>query len=192
VSICASQSLRANIMLRVGRVSQVLRVESPFDRSNRFQTSYIFTPLALAILRLVLCLYTFTTLVYDLIHSAQVDHIDVGRHWSYFTNIAYWSIGFYFLFSSLHGFVYVRTGTAPLLRWPRFFQAAHGILYTTVTTFPILVYTASILTGVVRFCMANGYIRTVVYWTLLAPDGDPLRSRFTAWVNVSLRLFSGV
>lgn len=118
---------------------KLFRVDTPFDGTNRFQTSYILSPAVLAIIRLIISVYAFTTLIYKLVYDSRNDP-HPNRHWSFFTNITYWGIAFYFLVSSFHGIVYSRTGTAPLQRWPRILQLLHGLFYSTVVIFPFIVY----------------------------------------------------
>jgi hypothetical protein len=58
----------------------------------------------------------------------------------YFTNLTYWSIGFYMAFSGLHTVIYARRGVAPLQNWPRILQLLHSLFYTTIVIYPFLVY----------------------------------------------------
>lgn len=90
--------------------------------------------------------------------------MDLARHsFSYFTNLTYWGLAFYFFFSALHTVSYVRTGSPLLSRWPRPLQALHSFFYTTVVTFPVLV--------------------TVVFWAILY-SGPWFPVTFNAWSNV--------
>jgi len=79
--------------------------------------------------------------------------------------LTYWGLAFYFFFSALHTFSYLRTGSPLLSRWPRPLQALHAFFYTTVVTFPILV--------------------TVVFWAILY-SGPWFPVAFDAWSNVRL------
>ncbi|KAA8892927.1 hypothetical protein FN846DRAFT_595758 [Sphaerosporella brunnea] len=149
---------------------KLFNVSTPFDGTNRFQTSYLFAPMVLAIIRLTISTYIFTTLVYRLVRAGIWSPADVRSHWSYFTNLTYWGQGFYFMFAGFHTFVYARKGIAPLQKWPRILQLLHGVLYTTVCTYALVV--------------------TIVYWALIAPDsapGDgPFASVFSTWSNISV------
>jgi hypothetical protein len=87
-----------------------------------------------------------------------------GQSFSYFTNLTYWGLAFYFLFASIHTFTYARHGTPTLNRWPRLLQVLHSFFYTTIVTFPFLV--------------------TIVYWAVLYP-GSWFPYRYDAWTNVS-------
>ncbi|KAI5816986.1 hypothetical protein BZA77DRAFT_292966 [Pyronema omphalodes] len=130
---------------------------------TRLTTSYILPPLVLGIIRLLIGLYAIATNIFKLIltnspHSRE-------RHWSYFTNITYWSLGFYFLFTAYHTLVYNAKGTVPLKRWGRPLQTAHLVLWTTVVVYPLLV--------------------TAVYWGILAPTDSPFASVYSGWSNIS-------
>lgn len=142
---------------------RLLGLGPPFD-ATRFTTSYLLPPVVLASCRLLIGLYAIVTNVSKLI----IDNTPHSReqHWSYFTNITYWSLGFYFLFAAYHTFVYNAKGVAPLQTWYRPLQAAHLVLWTTVVIFPLLV--------------------TAVYWGILAPTDSPFRSVYSGWSNVSL------
>lgn len=147
--------------MSTSRFYKLFHVDQPFDVTNRFQTSYILPPVVLAAIRLVISLYTFTTLIYRL---AADDDKERDDYLCYFTNLSYWGLAFYFLVAAFHGFRYHRTGSAPLQRWPRILQLLHGVLYTTIVNYPLLV--------------------TIVYWVLLAPTDSPLATTFSAWSNV--------
>lgn len=144
-------------------------VSRPLDPADRYATSWLLSPTILAFLRLSLSLWAFTTIF--VIFGWNDSHGDVQhshRSFSYFTNLTYWGLAFYFLFSGLHSFSYARRGTSWLRSWPRPLQAAHAIFYTTVITFPILV--------------------TVVFWGILY-SGPWFPVVFDAWSNVSSRSF---
>lgn len=112
---------------------------TPFDPTHRYFTSWLISPFALSLLRGIIALYVFVTLIYTLAYSSVNNPQRVGRHWSYFTNITNWSEAFYFLFAAGHGAWYARNGRVPLEQWWKLLRFAHGLLYTTVLTFPILV-----------------------------------------------------
>lgn len=120
-------------------VYRACHIDSPFDPTNTFQTSNFLRPALLNGLRLLFATYMFTTEIYNLAHDAVLHNGGDATHWSYFTNITYWSFAFYFLFAGFHGLMYARTGHAPLQRWPMFLQLCHALLYTTVTIYPVLV-----------------------------------------------------
>ncbi|KAI5798794.1 hypothetical protein EDC01DRAFT_15741 [Geopyxis carbonaria] len=152
-------------------ILRLLRVQ-PFDPDSRYQTSWLLSPFILAVYRLVIASYIFAALIYNLVWGSLNNPQRVQRHWSYFTNITYWSLGFYFLFAGVHGMIYASKGYAPLKRWPKLLQVAHGVLYSTVITFPFLV--------------------TVVYWVILAPDESPFTSRFNTWSNISVHAMNSI
>ena len=127
----------------MSRFYKLSNVDQPFDGTNRFQTSYVLSPGVLSCIRLLLSVYSFSTLIYKLVYDSINDDHGVARHWSYFTNITYWAIGFYFLVAGFHGAVYAKKGVAPLQRWPRVLQMLHGLLYSSIITYPFIVYVPS-------------------------------------------------
>ena len=135
-----------------------------FDPSERYVTSWLFSPVLLACLRLLLSFYAFLTIFLIFGWDDSHGHAQASRRsFSYFTDLTFWGLAFYFLFSGLHTFQYARTGQSWLARWPRSLQAAHAIFYSTVVTFPFLV--------------------TVVYWAVLY-SGPWFPVVYNAWSNV--------
>lgn len=146
------------------RLSSIFGAPQPFDPTHRHTTSWILPPLLLAIIRVVLSIYTFTTIFFVLGWDGVHHRHDLDRHYfSYFTDLTYWGIAFYFLFSSLHTFKYALTGVSWLQNWPVTLQVAHGVFYMTIVTFPILV--------------------TAVFWALLY-SGAWFPNEFEGWSNV--------
>ena len=146
-------------------IYDLLGATRPFDPTHRFVTSWLLPPIALALIRLLLSLYVFTTIFFvfgwdDSHHQS----IAVRQSFSYFTDLGYWGLGFYLLLSSLHTFSYLYTGSPWLQRWPRPLQGAHSLLYTTIVTFPILV--------------------TAVFWAIIY-SGDWFPAVFSGWSNTS-------
>ena len=136
-----------------------------FDATHRYTTSWLLPPLLLGCLRLSLAIYCFVTIFFIFgWHDSHHNSRAVRQSFSYFTNLTYWGLAFYFLFSSLHTLSYARTGHAWLQSWPRPMQAAHAVFYTTVVTFPILV--------------------TAVFWAILY-NGHWFPIVFMAWSNTS-------
>ena len=118
----------------------LLGAPGPFDPTERYATSWLLPPLFLGCLRLLFSLYAFVTTFFtfgwnDSHHASQA----VRQSFSYFTNLTYWGLAFYFLFSGVHTLSYMHTGRSWLKGWPWPLQAAHAIFYTTVVTLPILV-----------------------------------------------------
>ena len=134
--------------LKMSKFYALLGVTTPFDPSHTYTTSWLLPPLLLALIRSLLSLYAFITIFtifgYDDSHHKAIE----SRQWfSYFTNLTYVGLAFYFLFSAVHTWSYWKTGKALLQSWPRPLQALHAVYYTTVVTFPFLV--------------------TIVYWGVL-------------------------
>jgi len=149
---------------------KVAKVDSPFDPSNRFESSYILNTYLLAGCRLVISLYCFVTLIFRLAYSAHSGE-DPGESFSFFTNITYWGLAFYFLFAGYHTFQYARYGQAPLQKWPKILQFLHSLYYSTIVLFPFLV--------------------TAVYWTLLRPSGW-FTVVYEAWSNISVHALNAL
>ena len=135
----------------------------PFDPISRYTTSWLLPPTLLASIRLLISLYAFITIFFILgWDSSHSDSAGARQSFSFFTNLTYWGLAFYFLVSALHTFSYARRGFSWLQGWPKALQAAHAVFYTTIVTFPILV--------------------TVVFWAVLF---SAFPSIFVTWSNVS-------
>lgn len=143
----------------------LLGVHDSSESTNRYTTSWLLPPILLGLLRLLISTYCFVAIFFIFGWDDSHHNSLAARHsFSYFTNLTYWGLAFYFLFSSLHTLSYASTGRAWLQTWPRPLQAAHALFYTTVVTFPILV--------------------TAVFWAVLY-DGHWFPIVFTAWSNTS-------
>jgi hypothetical protein len=136
-------------------------VPRAFD--DRITTSWLIPPLHLACIRLLFSLYAFA--IFFIFAWNGIHHYGESsrRSFSYFTDLSYWGLAFYFLISGIHTFLYARTGKTWLHSWPRVWSSAHNIFYVTVVTFPFLV--------------------TVVYWAFLYPR-HWFPTWFYAWSNV--------
>ncbi|KAF2742243.1 hypothetical protein M011DRAFT_412966 [Sporormia fimetaria CBS 119925] len=154
-----------------------------FDPNHTFFRSPFLPIYLLASLRALLALYSFATITICYTYLASntstntlkdinipsytltIGSDGIHQSFSFFTYLTFWSLGFYFLFSALHTFVYARTGTTWLHRWPRPLQLAHTIYYSTVTCFPFLV--------------------TTVFWGTMYSGPWPT-GRFEQWINISV------
>ena len=151
----------------------------PSASINRYLTSYILHPFELALLRLLLSFYAFFTIFYSLgyesLSSSPSENFSAQHFLSYFTNLCYWGLAFYFLFAGLHGLAYHFTQRRrpnawrylELERWPRGLQAAHAVFYSSVVTFAPLV--------------------TIVFWAVIY-KGPFYPLTFDAWKNVRVSL----
>lgn len=154
------------------RIVVAFGASQPFDPTHRYTTSWILPPIYLAIARLLLSIYAFVTIFFGLGWDGVHQRHDLDRSsFSYFINLSYWGMAFYFLFSSLHTFSYARTGRAWLQRWPLPCQIAHTALYSTIVTFPILV--------------------TAVFWAILY-SGKWFPTDFEGWSNVRIKYVSAL
>lgn len=142
----------------------LLGVSRPFDPSDRYTTSWLLSPAIFACLRLFLSIYAFTTIFFIFGWNGSHQRAEKsGQSFSYFTNLTYWGLAFYFLFSALHTFSYARAGRSWLQSWHQPLQAAHTIFYSSIVTFPFLV--------------------TIVFWAVLY-KGPWYSIDFYAWSNV--------
>lgn len=122
-------------------MSRFLAIDSPFDPSHRLQTSWALSPLLFGCVRLLFGVYIFQYLFYRIAISAiNDDGLVAGRSFSYFTNITYWGLGFYFAFAGFHTVAYALRGTVPLQKWPKALQFLHTLFYSSIVTFSFLVY----------------------------------------------------
>ncbi|KAL5113322.1 hypothetical protein ACEQ8H_008817 [Pleosporales sp. CAS-2024a] len=143
----------------------------PFDPAHRFTTSWILSPVVLFSIRALLALYAFVTLF--TIFGWNNDHgrAAASRHsFSFFTNLTYWGLAFYYTFAAIHTGSYCVTGTSFLARWPKGLQIAHSIFYSTIVVYPFIV--------------------TIVYWGILAPGHFP--STFAIWSNASQHALNSI
>lgn len=111
-----------------------------FDPTHRYVTSWLLPPGALFGCRALLSLYAFTTIF--TIFGWQDSHgrSEDSRHsFSYFTNLTYWGLAFYFAFSAAHTGSYWLMGRPFLAQWPRLLQEAHAMFYSTIVVFPFIV-----------------------------------------------------
>ncbi|KAK9416245.1 putative FAR-17a/AIG1-like protein [Seiridium unicorne] len=136
-------------------------VTAPFDSSNRLITSAFMPPLVLGLIRLTFAVYGVAGIFIKLIIAKDES---AGASFSYFSNITYWGITFYLLFSSFHGLAYALRGVYPLAQWPKFLQALHLLLYSTIVNYPFIV--------------------TIVFWSLQYGP-EKLASPYLAWSNIS-------
>lgn len=114
-------------------------IDKPFDPSHRYVTSWLLPPGVLFGFRALLSVYAFTALFFNLGWRGAQHMGGVGQSFSFFTNLTYWGLAFYFAFSALHTGTYWLTGRPLLARWPVALQVLHGIYYSTITNFPFLV-----------------------------------------------------
>jgi len=144
---------------------QWLGVDTQFDPNHNLVTSPILSPLLLASARISFALYTLFTLLFVLIWES-VKEGTADSFFSYFTDLSYIGLCAYFWASGVQTLAYAlgnRKGY-PLQRWPRILKSLHILLYSTITTFPIIV--------------------TVVFWALLA-SSDTFGTTMSSWRNIS-------
>ncbi|KAI0713406.1 hypothetical protein C8Q76DRAFT_620255 [Earliella scabrosa] len=149
-----------------------LGVSSPFDAHHDFVTSPVFSPLVLAILRLTLARYALFVTLYQLIYDAVKTH-DVDGYFSYFTHLSYIGLIAYLYAAGVQTLYFALKGKSgyPLQRWPRPLQLLHSLLYSTVTTYPLVV--------------------TVIYWALLS-SAATFETSYSAFLNISVHALNTV
>lgn len=130
-----------------------------------FETSWLFPPFILFLIRGLFSLYAFTTLfVIFGWNGTHGDSRSSARSFSYFTHLSYWGLAFYFLVVAIHTFLYSRTGRSVLFdKLPRSLRALHSLFYSTILVYPFIVL--------------------VVFWVALY-DGEWYSETFDSWTNV--------
>jgi hypothetical protein len=159
-----------------------------FDPNMTFVRSHFVSPVVLGSIRAVMSLYSFTTIItcYTWLahktatiklkdvnigsYTIQQSEDAIGQSFSFFTYLTFWCLGFYFLISSVHTFMYAFRQRTWLHKWPRALQLAHSFYYSSVTSFPFLV--------------------TIVFWGTMN-SGWPA-GRFEQWINISVHGLNSV
>ncbi|GAW11840.1 hypothetical protein ANO14919_011930 [Xylariales sp. No.14919] len=146
-----------------------------WDPSHRFQTSWLVPPYVLFAIRLLISLYAFTTLLFNIGYACanpSLGGCESSRaNFSFFTVLSYWGLAFYFLIAAVHTFVYARRGSAPLDTWGRPLQYLHSLFYSSITTYPFLV--------------------VIVFWALLSSP-TTLSTTYSTWSNISQHALNSV
>jgi hypothetical protein len=159
-----------------------------FDPSKTFVTSHFVSPLVLACIRAVLCVYSFTTIIFSYAwlanntatvglkdvnigsYKIQQSEAAIGQSFSFFTFLTFWSLGFYFLVSAVHTFMFAFKECTWLHNWPKSLQLMHSLYYSCTTCMPFLV--------------------TIVFWGTMN-SGWPA-GRFEQWMNLSVHGLNSV
>ncbi|KAJ4989066.1 hypothetical protein SVAN01_05504 [Stagonosporopsis vannaccii] len=159
-----------------------------FDPSRTFVTSHFVSPIVLACIRAVLCVYSFTTIIvsYSWLanntatvglkdvnigsYKIQQSEAAIGQSFSFFTYLTFWSLGFYFLVASVHTFMFAFKAHTWLHNWPKPLQLMHSLYYSCVTSMPFLV--------------------TIVFWGTMNSGWPP--GRFEQWMNLSVHGLNSV
>ncbi|KAF2467677.1 uncharacterized protein BDR25DRAFT_266666 [Lindgomyces ingoldianus] len=145
--------------------------EAGIDPTFRYETSWLLSPSVLFILRALFSLYAFTTIFTIFGYNNSHGQSENSRHsFSFFTNLTYWGLAFYYAFAALHTGSYWLKGQPFLSSWPRPLQLAHGMFYSTIVIFPFIV--------------------TIVYWALLY--SGHFTDAFTTWSNTSQHALNSV
>lgn len=111
----------------------------PFD-PTRFVTSWVLPPSLLFGYRALLALYAFTTLFTIFGWNGTHGRSEESQHsFSFFTNLTYWGLAFYYAFSAAHTGSYWLTGKSFLARWPKVLQVMHSMFYSTIVVYPWIV-----------------------------------------------------
>jgi hypothetical protein len=161
---------------------------SGFDPNMTFVRSHFVSPLVLGSIRAIMSLYSFTTIItcYTWLahktatiklkdvnigsYTIQQSEDAIGQSFSFFTYLTFWCLGFYFLISSVHTFMYALRQRTWLHKWPKALQLAHSFYYSSVTSFPFLV--------------------TIVFWGTMN-SGWPA-GRFEQWIQISVHGLNSV
>lgn len=153
----------------MSKIYSYFHVHAPFDPDHHFSTSWLVSPLHLAVFRLVIALYGVIGIIVKLLLTGQDK--TAGASFSYFSNITYWGLTFYFLFAGLHSLSCSLRGRAWLELWPKWLQLLHGLLYSTIVTFPFLV--------------------TIVFWSVQFRP-ETLHGQLNAWSTISRHALNSV
>ena len=107
---------------------------------ERLCTSWFLPSPALFIFRALVSLYAFLVEVTSSAYSATHGDAENAQHsFSYFTNLSYWGIAFYFAFAAAHTASYTYFGRAWLESWPGVLKWLHSTLHATITIYPFIV-----------------------------------------------------
>lgn len=142
------------------------------DHLHPYETSWLVSPVVLGLIRAIIAIYAFFTIIYMFGYYATADGENylVGQSFSYFTNLNLWGMAFYFLVSAVHSLTYAATGRSVIFeKLPRVFRGLHALYYTCVTTFPFLVL--------------------IIYWGVLYGG---FATWFDVWSNTSEHALIGI
>lgn len=156
-----------------------------FDPGKTFVRSDLLPLPGLVLLRLLIALYCFSTIVVGYTWQAYnisrlelkdvkipaylviANSIAIKRSFSYFTWLCFWSQAFYFLVSGIHTFTFARRGRS-LLHDSKWFgpklQILHSLWYTSVIAYPFLV--------------------SITFWCTMM--GAWPTGRYEQWLNLSV------
>jgi hypothetical protein len=111
---------------------------------TRLSTSWILPPITLFALRVFLSCYAFFVIFFVLGWDSTHGNSRAARQsFSYFTDLTYWGLAFYFAFAAAHTGSYAFTGRPWLERWPKVLRWMHSAYYCTVTVYPFIVTSKS-------------------------------------------------
>ena len=106
----------------------------------RYSTSWSLPAYLLGSLRALVSVYIFVTIIAQLSHYSVHDPQELDRHFSYFTILSWWGSGFYFAVAAMHSWSYWLRGGKPWLQsWGSVLIQLHGVLYSTIVVFPLIV-----------------------------------------------------
>jgi len=121
---------------------------------NRHHTSWLLPPLPFALLRALLSLYILLVRIIVL----ALESTDAKAHdTSYFTNLTYWGLGFYFAFAALHSGSYAQSGRVRMENWPEWLRWGDSALYATVTVYPFVVTSTASSSSETRICYRSSH-----------------------------------
>ncbi|OCL05018.1 hypothetical protein AOQ84DRAFT_414574 [Glonium stellatum] len=145
----------------MSRIYSLFSVSIPFDPTHRFETSPFLHSLVLATIRLTAALYGVIGIIIKL---AIAKDESACASFSFFSNITFWGITFYFVFAGMHTMSYALRGNSWLDSWLKWLQLLHSSLYSTIAAFPLLV--------------------TIVFWAVQSKP-DKFSTSYDAWSNVT-------
>ena len=187
-----------------------LGVSQKFDLPHKFVTSPVIrTPWIFAATRLAVASYTIFTLLFTLIwQTVKENHGDrcvpsplpLGNpsltapslsYFSYFTHLTYIGLCAYYCAASTQTIAYSlkwrKSGAGvgyPLQRWPKFLQALHVILQSSVITFRKLRSLIPCSDSQQLTLKAKAFLVTIVFWRLLA-SSDTFSTQYSSTCSTS-------
>lgn len=121
-------------------LSQSYSASTSPEYANRLSVSWLLPSWILCGLRGLISLYAFAVLFTRIgIETTSGNSKAASLSFSFFTNLAYWGLAFYFAFASAHTASQAMRGKSWLESWPAVLRFLHSTLYTTITVFPWVV-----------------------------------------------------
>ncbi len=107
---------------------------------QRLCSSWLLPPWLLFAYRALISLYAFVVLFTIIGYDTTHGNSEAAAHdFSYFTDLTYWGLAFYFPFAAAHTASYALRGQAWPESWPKPLRYLHSAFYVTITVYPFIV-----------------------------------------------------